>query len=249
MDISEDTLTLGVDESYALSITSDGSCNINANTIWGALRGLETFTQLLERSETSTVNDTNNMKYKINISPIPSGDSTKVQSTVSCRYTPVLINDSARFTHRGVMIDTSRHYLPISSILRIIDSLPISKFNVLHWHTVDAQSFPLSLPSAPELVKGAYTPGMIYTTTDLSTINSYALDRGVRIVYEVDVPGHAASWTAGYPQIMADCFVKYSYNINDFALNPTMNETYDTVNKVLTDIVSATGAQYMHIGK
>lgn len=50
------------------------------------------------------------------------------------------------------------------------------------------------------------------------------------------MPGHAAGWTKGKPEIMADCFEKYSYNINDFALNPTLSETYATIAGVLHDI-------------
>lgn len=216
---SEDNLDIGVDESYSLQVSD--SCSITAATVWGAMMGMETFTQLLTR-------------------PAP--------DTVTMGYAPVSISDYARFSHRGLMIDSSRHYLPLDTIKHVIDNLAASKFNVLHWHTVDAQSFPLDVPSAPELVKGAYSPTSTYTMDDLSDITAYARDRGVRVVYEVDVPGHAASWTAGYPEIMADCFVKYSYNINDFALNPTLDSTYTVVNSVLKDIHTATASKYVHIG-
>ncbi len=60
--------------------------------------------------------------------------------------------------------------------------------------------------------------------------------------------GHAASWQAGYPEIMADCFNKYT-NVNNYALNPTLPETYTVLTGVLSDIVKATGAAYLHIGK
>jgi len=54
------------------------------------------------------------------------------------------------------MIDTSRHYLSVGQIYRIIDSLPMNKFNKLHWHIVDAVSFPFNSVTEPNLVKGAY---------------------------------------------------------------------------------------------
>lgn len=224
-DSSEDTLGLSMDESYSLTISKSGECNIDAVSVWGAMYGMETFAQLCVRGSTA--------------------ESVPV---VLSEHIPVSVKDRPRFAHRGLMIDTSRHYLPLSTVRSLIDSLPTSKFNVLHWHIVDAQSFPLVLGSVPELAKGAYSPDLVYSMQNLQDMVQYARDRGVRLVIEVDVPGHAASWTKGYPQIMADCFVKYSYNINDFALNPTLDETYSVVGDVLKDIQDATGSKFLHIG-
>lgn len=99
------TLQLDVDESYELSLTEKGGCQISSATVWGALHAMESFSQLLTRTS---------------------------DSQVSLDYLPVSITDSARFTHRGMLIDSSRHYLPVDEILRIVDTLPMSKFNVLH---------------------------------------------------------------------------------------------------------------------
>jgi hypothetical protein len=54
----------------------------------------------------------------------------------------------------------------------------------------------------------------------------------LKILTFLQFPGHAASWNAGYPYIMADCFDKYYYNINDFALNPIADETYTVLQGV-----------------
>jgi hexosaminidase len=107
---------------------------------------------------------------------------------------PLIISDYSRYSHRGMLIDTSRHYLSVNQIKRMIDTLPINKFNKLHWHIVDAQSFPLDTPSMPTMVKGAYSPSMTYSVTDLKELSEYAYSLGVEIIFEVDVPGHAASW-------------------------------------------------------
>lgn len=215
------SLDLGVDESYSLNITPFGDCTITSETIWGALHGMETFTQLLVRDSASSV--------------------------VQCNFVPLQLSDSSRFSHRGMLIDTSRHYLSVKEIERIIDLLPMSKFNVLHWHTVDAQSFPLDTPSAPKMVSGAYAPSFVYAMTDLEHLTRFAGDRGVRMVFEVDVPGHAASWRFGEPTIMADCIAKYT-NINNYALNPTLDRTYDALSNVLSDIVDFTNTKYLHLG-
>jgi hexosaminidase len=79
----------------------------------------------------------------------------------------------------------------------MLDILPMSKFNVLHVHLVDAQSFPFDSPAAPYIKDGAYAPSLTYSADDLTMLSAYGSDRGVRVIYEVDVPGHAASWNAG----------------------------------------------------
>jgi hexosaminidase len=102
-------------------------------------------------------------------------------------------------------------------------------------------------------VQGAYDPRLAaYSMHDLRRVVQHGLDRGVRVLLEIDVPGHAASWTRGYPEVMADCFAKYSYNINDFALNPTKEETYALLEGVLRDVADATSVSgtggLLHIG-
>ncbi len=126
----ENVELIDADEYYSLKIDETGACNIDAINQWGVLRALETFSQTLTRDEST--------KY------------------VSVDYVPLLVTDYARFSHRGLMIDSSRHYLSTGQIKRIIDALPMNKFNKLHWHIVDSQSFPFDSPSEPELVKGAF---------------------------------------------------------------------------------------------
>ena len=96
-----------IDESYELEIDAAGKCTLRAATDAGALHGMESFTQLLQR-------------------PTEGGGG------VTLDFLPVTITDAARFPHRGLLIDSSRHFLPVSEILLVIDSLPMSKFNVLH---------------------------------------------------------------------------------------------------------------------
>ncbi len=147
------------------------------------------------------------------------------------RGAPWSITDAPRFTHRGVLIDSSRHFLPISVVLDMIDALSYNKLNVLHWHLVrliffllfvllfafntrrcllpvtaqvDAESFAFNSTQAPNFIKGAYSRADVYSPADLEGVVSYARDRGVRVMLEVDTPGHTASWRFGYPNVIAD---------------------------------------------
>lgn len=106
-DQSEAHPQLTTDESYTLTISGEGVAAIDAQTIYGAMHGLETFSQL-------TIYDFDQMQHTLPLAP----------------WT---IKDTPRYAHRGLMIDTARHFQPIASIKRVIDSLPYAKVNVLHW--------------------------------------------------------------------------------------------------------------------
>ncbi|KAL2896548.1 Beta-hexosaminidase 1 [Bienertia sinuspersici] len=143
---SSDELQFGVDESYTLRISGRddhsivGAATIEANTVYGALRAFETFSQLCTFDYES--------------------------KTVKVFKAPWFIQDEPRFAYRGLLIDTSRHYLPTDTIKRIIDSMSYAKLNVLHWHIVDEESFPLETPSYPNLWKGSYSRWERYTVED-----------------------------------------------------------------------------------
>jgi hexosaminidase len=139
----EDELKFGVDESYNLSVPTAGyplRVQIEAQTVFGALHALQTFSQLCYFDFTS-----------------------KLIELISA---PWRISDTPRFPYRGLLIDTSRHYLPVTVIKKVIDTMAYSKLNVLHWHIVDAQSFPIEIPSYPKLWNGSYSFSERYTTSD-----------------------------------------------------------------------------------
>lgn len=110
-----------------ISVEITGAARISATTIWGALRGLETFSQLIWRDETAFGN---NPYYYVNVTEI---------------------EDFPRYPHRGLMIDTARHYVDIPVIYTLLDGMAHVKLNVLHWHLVDDQSFPFVSRRFPTL--------------------------------------------------------------------------------------------------
>ncbi|CAG8762452.1 5648_t:CDS:1, partial [Racocetra fulgida] len=147
-------LELGVDESYELTIPESQidsdpiTAHLKAKTIFGVLHGLNTFSQLLY--------------YKNSKSLLP--------------FAPHQINDFPRFSHRGLLLDTARNYFPVKNILKTLDIMSWNKFNVFHWHIVDATSWPVVSESFPELSnKGSYDPKrMIYTKESIKEVIEYA---------------------------------------------------------------------------
>jgi hexosaminidase len=141
---------------------------LHAATVYGALHGLETFSQLVFYNFTSGVYQINNVPWNI--------------------------TDKPRFPHRGILIDTSRHFEPVQAVKRVLDAMSYAKFNVLHWHIVDSQSFPIQSITYPKLWNGAYTGQERFTAEDAKDVVEYARLRGVRVIPEFDMPGHAGSW-------------------------------------------------------
>ncbi|OZJ06510.1 hypothetical protein BZG36_00526 [Bifiguratus adelaidae] len=231
-------LELGTDESYTLNIPQgSGSGSITAKTVWGAMRALETFSQLVQAKSPGA-------------------------SELVVAKAPVTIKDKPAFTHRGVMLDTARNYYPVADILRTIDAVSYNKMNVLHLHLTDSQSFPLDLQSVPDITKGAYVlqgKKLLYTKKDVQMMVEYARERGVRLVPEIDMPAHSASWGAGYKDITTCTERFYLDPTNQWSnryaseptagqLNPTLNKTYEIVNKVIDEVTSWFPDGVYHVG-
>ena len=132
-------LSAETDESYTLAVSVDGVAKLSAPTVFGALHGLQSLEQLFELG--------------LEFPPVPPATPTAYQ----LRGLPWEIQDAPRFSHRAMLLDTSRHWLPLDAIKQHIDAMATNKLNVLHWHIVDFQSFPFASVAMPALVKGAYS--------------------------------------------------------------------------------------------
>ncbi|XP_041985086.1 beta-hexosaminidase subunit beta-like [Aricia agestis] len=208
----------GMDESYELNVSNTSI--LKSRSLWGIIRGLETVSQLFYVSD-----DRNEILInKTQISDFPS------------------------YQHRGLLLDTSRHYITVTNIARTIDAMAMNKMNVLHWHIVDDQSFPYQSEKFPELSeKGAYASSMVYTKEDIQRIVEYARDRGIRVVPEFDVPGHTRSWGNAYPNILTECY-ENNQLIGLGPMDPTKNFTYKLLRDLFEEVQAWFPDQYFHIG-
>lgn len=218
------TVYQGMDESYSLSITNtDRVLHITAPSIWGSINALETMSNLVRMT-------------------------TFDENIYQIQNTPLNINDRPRFTWRGLMIDTSRHYLKKETILKVIEQMEYAKLNVLHLHLIDAQSFPIVIEKYDQLyLKGAWAPTLIYTKKDLLDIVQYALLRGIRVIPEFDMPGHTYSWSKGYPEVISNCPLLLS-NLNNAVLNPLVPKVYDIIQEIFNEMKDIFPDDYFHLG-
>ncbi len=165
-------------------------------------------------------------------------------------FPEVKIDDSPRFPWRGLLIDPARHWLPVEVIKRNIDGMVAVKMNVLHLHITDDQGFRIESKVFPKLHEMG-GEGMYYSQEQIRDIINYASDRGIRVIPEFDIPGHATSWLVGYPEL-ATIPVEYSvereWGIMDPVLDPTKESTYEFLDAFLTEMAGLFPDEYMHIG-
>lgn len=221
-------LTGTVDETYNLTISTDGKANIIAASSTGVLRALETFIQLFYQHSTG-------------------GAYTKLA--------PVAISDAPRFGHRGLNMDISRNWYPIADIERTIDALSANKFNLLHLHMTDAQAWPIEIPALPELaLKGAYQVGLSYSPADIEGLMSYAAYRGIEIVIEFDMPGHTSSIALSHPELIAaynaEPWATYCAEPPCGSLKLNSSAVYDLLDKLWADVLPRVSkhSSYFHTG-
>ncbi len=165
-------------------------------------------------------------------------------------FTQGKIEDRPRYPWRGIMIDVSRHWIPKDVILRNLNAMAALKFNVLHWHLSDYQGFRVESKVFPKL-HGAGSNGNYYTQNDIREVILYARDLGIRVVPEFDMPGHATSWFAGYPEL-ATINKKYkpdvAFGVLSPVMDPTREEVYDFLDKFIGEMASLFPDSYFHIG-
>ena len=110
------------------------------------------------------------------------------------------VRDAPQFPWRGLMLDTARHFLSTAAIKRTLDAMWFYKLNVLHLHLTDDQGFRVRFEAHPELASAD-----AYAASELRDLVAYAADRGIRVVPELDVPGHTTSWLAAHPEWAFPC--------------------------------------------
>ena len=185
------------------------------------------------------------------------------------------ITDKPQFAWRGMMLDVSRHWFTKEEVKKYIDELAEYKMNVFHWHLTDDQGWRLEIKSLPRLTEvGAWraprvgqwwhrepqqpgeeaTYGGFYTQEDVKEVLAYAAERYVRVIPEIDVPGHSLAALVAYPELAcmkAPTAVNVGnkfYGEDENTLCIGKEETFEFMDKVLTEVAALFPDEYIHIG-
>ena len=244
-------------EGYTLVVKPD-KISITAADHNGALYALETLRQLLPKE-------------------FESATPVKIDWTVPA----VTITDAPQYQWRGLMLDVSRHFFPKEYILKTLDRMAMLKLNTFHFHLVDNEGWRIEIKKYPKLTEvGAWrvdqedklwderTPnpanafanpttapkkyGGFYTQEDIKEIVAYATKRGITVIPEIEMPAHAMSAIAAYPELSCH---KRPIGVPSGAVWPITDiycagqeETFDFIEEVLTEVLALFPSQYIHIG-
>jgi hexosaminidase len=248
-------------EGYSFEATSS-TVVIKANETAGLFYGIQTLLQLLPKE-------------------IESKSVVKGNWTIPA----VKITDYPRFAWRGVMLDVSRNFFSKEDVKKYIDQMARFKYNTFHWHLTDDNGWRIEIKSLPKLTEvGAWrvprfghfgdrpaakpgeaaTDGGFYTQQDIKEIISYAQDRNVTIIPEIDIPGHSMAAIAAYPELsctknpntkvdpgtnFAEWFGNGTFKMfTENALNPSDEKVYEFLDKVFTEVAALFPNQYIHVG-
>ncbi len=213
---------LGDNERYSLE-AADNHVTVSSDRPLGAIRGIDTFLQLVSQNK---------------------------EQSPGFSVPGVSIHDEPRFPWRGLSLDVARHFIPLDQLRRTIDGLAAVKMNVLHLHLSDSEGFRVESRRFPRLT-GLGSDGMFYTQTEMRGLIIYARDRGLRIVPEFDVPGHATSWLPGYPELGSRSGrfeIARNFDSSVDLIDPTRESTYVFFDGFVGEMAGLFPDEYFHIG-
>ncbi len=197
-----------------------------------------------------------------------------LSKTENASVSPVAITDYPRFEYRGMHLDVSRHFFPVDYIKKYIDYLTFFKFNTFHWHLTDDQGWRIEIKEYPKLTSiGAWRDstlignlrdkparfdgtryGGFYTQEEIKDIVKYAAIRGIRIIPEIDIPGHSRAAIASYAEFTTNPDTTFQvgtkwglYNHENNVLAPN-EKTFAFLKTVFTQIADLFPSPYIHIG-
>jgi hexosaminidase len=241
-------LPLGA-EGYKLSVNADRVI-LESATPQGAFYGMQTLLQLL---------------------PVQVFSPTPVEN-IKWTMPACEIQDKPRFGYRGLMLDVSRHFMPVSFVKKYIDLMAFHKMNTFHWHLTDDQGWRIEIKKYPKLTQigskrkqspvGNYFEnypqqfdgkehGGFYTQADIKDIVKYAQAKYVTIIPEIEMPGHAGAALAAYPELgcesakVYEVFTNWGVNTDVFCPN---EKTFTFLQDVLTEVFALFPSKYVHIG-
>lgn len=134
----------------------------------------------------------------------------------------VHMEDAPRYAWRAMHLDCARHFMPVDFLLSFLDRMSLLGYNLFHWHLTDDQGWRLEIPAFPRLTEvgsvrarthvgklasdgspvafNTEAHGGFYSSSDVAVIIAHATARGITVMPEIEMPGHATAALAAYPE-------------------------------------------------
>jgi len=218
-------------EAYRLSINRQ-VIRIQGASPAGVFRGIQTLRQILAASNSAT---------QQTIKVLPLG----------------VIEDWPSLSYRGTMLDVARHFFTVDEVKQYIDQMAQYKINTLHLHLSDDQGWRIEIKAYPRLTDiGAATevgggPGGFYTQEDFLELQTYAAQRFIQIIPEIDMPGHTNAAIVAYPELNGNgkAVSPYTGTAVGFSTFDARNEAvYTFIDQVVKEIGALSTSDYFHLG-
>lgn len=180
----------------------------------------------------------------------------------------VKVEDTPRFSYRGMHLDVSRNFTTKDNVKKYIDLLAMYKFNRFHWHLTDGAGWRIEIKKYPLLTKKTAfrkqstwkefwneggrkfvdegTPdvyGGYYTQDDIREVVAYAQSKFITIVPEIEMPGHSEEVFVAYPELSCSGI---PYKNSDFCAGN--DQSFQFIEDVLTEVMELFPSKYIHIG-
>lgn len=201
--------------------------------------------------------------------PVAPAPGSRPGAVVAC----VDIEDYPRFGWRGAMLDVCRHFMPKAFVLRFLDLMAMHKLNSFHWHLTEDHGWRIEIKKYPRLTEvGAWRKqtvagfvdwqhperstydgvphGGFYTQADIREVVAYAAERCIRVVPEIEMPGHAQAAIAAYPQLGntgQQLEVSQIWGVHEHVFN-VEESTLLFLQDVLTEVLDLFPGQFIHVG-
>ncbi len=180
------------------------------------------------------------------------------------------IEDTPRFSWRGLHLDVGRHIYAADDVKKLLDWMAVHKLNTFHWHLTEDQGWRIEIKKYPKLTSvGAYREasppygerlgsdetryGGFYTQEEVKAIVAHAAALHITVVPEIDMPGHMAAAIAAYPELGNTDIEGYApkvyslWGVKPYTLAPK-EATFEWVDDVLEEVCALFPAEYIHIG-
>lgn len=174
------------------------------------------------------------------------GCSTLAQLSAYGSLPNCTIRDEPQYGWRGLLVDVSRHFMALDTLRSVIDLMHHFKMNVLHLHLTDDQAFRFPVATYPKLASSDH-----YSKQDLASLVEYASDRAIRVVPEIDMPGHVTSWLVAYPEWgteIVDAASLSSFGPHAGCLDPSNEAAVQGAITILEEAIGVFPDKYVHIG-
>jgi hexosaminidase len=212
---------LGDDESFCLRLTAD-ALTLDAATPAGEQHGMHCLSQLWQAAR------------EAGLATLPA----------------LQVSDAPRHPWRGLLVDVARRPLPFDALLRLLDGMAAARLNVLHWHLTDDQAWRLASRRHPALQQRA-SGGFFYTLEQAQQLVREAAARGIRVVPELDLPGHCWALGLAVPALLcapAPTEPQRGFGVFGAAVDPLGDALYEFVDDVLAEWADVFPDPFVHLG-